>query len=420
MLPFKPKKEYTAIALYAGAVCAITITAALLVFRFADVRAAVAPFFELLSPVALALVFAYLIRPLSNRLEHLLGRICKRPRLARFFAIGLAYIIIFTAFALFVFFLIPALLGDTGALGDKIVSLFGKAEEFVTGILAKMHLPSDAFEGLAATLSTYYDKAVSGIVSLVQSIFLGTYKTIFAFFLAAIILFHKESLTTACRRFMIALFPESVCAFTHRVLVHSDKTFGKYLIGRIVEALIIGSIYLIVLPLVGMPYPYLVTVVMVITNFIPVVGAYIGGIPCGILILTENPIMVLWFVVICLGMEQIDGNIIIPRVIGSILGLRGVWIMVAVALFGGLFGIWGMFLSAPLFSIVYMIIRDFADARLKKKGRTTATQEYEELFASTAPPRRRSLRAAWNANHPPKAPKEEPSEEEGTKGDGSV
>ena len=420
MLPFKPNKEYTTIAVFAGAVCAVAITVALFVFRFADIRAAMEPIFSVLSPVALALIFAYLIRPLSNRLNLLTDRVCKRAFLSRFYAISLAYVIIFTLFFLFIFFLVPALLGDTGELGNKIVRLFGEAENFVNALLSKMHLPSDAFSGLAATLAQYYDRAVDAIISLVQSVILGTYKTIFALLLAAFILFHKESLAGAFRRFTVAVFPQSACAFFHRVLTHADKTFGKYLIGRIVEALIIGSIYLVVLPLVGIPYPYLVTVVMVITNFIPVVGAYIGGIPCGILILTENPVMVFWFIVICLGMEQIDGNIIIPRVIGSILGLRGVWIMVAVALFGGLFGIWGMFLSAPLFSIVYVIIRDFADARLSKKGRSPVTHEYEELFASTAPPRRRSLRAAWNANHPPKAPKEKSEENESTKGDDSV
>ena len=400
MLPFKPNKEYTAIALYTGAVCAIAITAALVVFRFSDIRATLAPFFELLSPIALALIFAYLIRPLSNRIELLTARTCKHPRVARFWAIFISYIIVFAAIILFVFFLIPALLGDTSQLGEKLFNLFNSAETFVTALLAKFHLPAEAFEGLSGKLSGVYDRVVDAIIRFASGIVLGTYKTIFAFFLAATILFHKEHVASTFRRFMMALFPIKLCAFTHRVLKHADKTFGKYLIGRIVEALIIGTIYLIVLPLIGMPYPYLVTVVMVITNFIPVIGAYIGGIPCGILILTENPVMVFWFIVFCLGMEQIDGNIIIPRVIGSILGLRAVWIMIAVALFGGLFGIWGMFLSAPLFSVMYVIIRDFADERLKKKGKTTATREYEEAFASTAPPRRRSLRARWVANHP--------------------
>lgn len=412
MLPFKPKKEYTSMALYAGGACAVAITVALLAFRFADIKEACAPFFASLSPVLVALIFAYLIRPLVNRLDALLLRGMKNPKAARYLSVTLAYIIVFAFLFLFIFFLIPALLGDTSALGEKVVNLFGEAEALVTSLMEKLNLPADVFDGLGETLAGYYDELVSFVVSFMGGLVLGTYETIFAFFLAAIILFHKEALAGAFRRFTLALFPRRACAFFHRVTVHADLTFGKYLVGRIIEALIIGSIYLVVLPLIGMPYPYLVTVVMVITNFIPVVGAYIGGIPCGLLILTENPVMVLWFIVICLGMEQIDGNIVIPRVIGSILGLRGVWIMVAVVLFGGWFGIWGMFLSAPLFSIVYVIIRDFADARLKKKGKTTYTPSYEDMFASQAAPRRHSQRAAWLAKHPRKEKETEEKEEE--------
>lgn len=416
MFPFKPNKEYTTVALYAGAVCALTIAVALLTFRFSDVWQTLVPILDALSPVALALIFAYLIRPLTARLDRFLGRFWKKPRLVRVLAVALSYIIVFAFFFAFIFFLVPALLGDTSSLGDKIVQLFNQAEGFITGLLEKMNLPSDSFEGIASTLVQYYDRVANAVLSLAQGIVLGTYKTIFAFFLAAIILFHKEAFTATMRRFAMAVLPRRACAFLHRVLTHADIAFGKYLIGRIIEALIIGSIYLVVLPLIGMPYPYLVTLIMVVTNVIPVVGAYIGGIPCGILILTENPVMVIWFVLICLGMEQIDGNIVVPRVIGSILGLHGVWVMIAVALFGGLFGIWGMFLSAPLFSVVYVIIRDFADARLKKKGRPVLTEEYANMFASVAPPRKRSLRAAWRANHPPKELKES-TEEKSTKED---
>ena len=199
MLPFKPNKEYTTVALYVGAVSAITIAIALFVFRFADVRAALVPVFKTLSPIALALLFAYLIRPLCSRIEKLVSRFCKRPRLSRLIAIFLSYVLVFAAIILFIFFLIPALLGDTGALGNKIVDLFAQAEALLIGFLDKLHLPSDVVEGLAATLARYYDRAIDAIVSFAQSLVLGTYKTIFAFFLAATVLFHSTPLCSKKR-----------------------------------------------------------------------------------------------------------------------------------------------------------------------------------------------------------------------------
>ncbi len=402
MLPFKPNKKYTLIALYSAAVCAIAITVALLVFHMSAVRAAVAPFFSALSPLLIGAIFAYLMRPLVNRIDRLLHRPIKRAALSRFFSILLTYLIVGTALFLFIFFLVPALLGDTSALGEKMVTLFNDAENLVARLFEIMHISNDSLGGISETLSRYYDEIITAIVSLVRGILRGTYKALLGLFLAGGILFHKETLLCAARRITVALFPRRFVLFIQRVMKHADHTFGKYLVGKIAEALIIGTIYVIVLPLIGMPYPFLVAIIMVITNFIPMVGAYIGGIPCGILILTENPVMVLWFVIICLGIEQIDGNIVIPRVIGSILGLRAVWVIVSVAVFGGLFGIWGMFLSSPIFSVLYVIVRDFANDRLKKKDKTTDTSTYEDLFASQAAPRRRSLRAAWHVHHPPR------------------
>ncbi len=416
MLPFKPNKQYTTIALYIGAVSAITVTVALLMFRFAAVKAAVTPFFEALAPLVLGCVFAYLLRPLVRRLELLFFKLFKSMTAAKIIAITVSFIFVFAAIFLFVFFLLPALAGDTSDLGARLASLFLQAEHDLTELLAKYNVSADVFANLAETLAGYYDTLIALCVSFLQSIFSAAYRIFTGIILAAAILFHRESIATALRRFSVAMFSSRACMFFHRVVSYADHTFGKYLVGKIVEALIIGTIYLIVLPLIGMPYPYLVAIVMVITNFIPVVGAYIGGIPCGILILTENPAMVIWFIVICLGVEQIDGNLVAPRVIGSILGLRPVWIMVSVALFGGLFGILGMFLSAPIFSVLYMLIRDFADTRLKRKGRTTITAEYEELFASHTTPRRRTLRGAWHARHPHK---EKTSDKE-TKGDGNA
>jgi len=414
MLPFKPNKQYTTIALYVGAVCAITVAVALVAFRFTALKNAVAPFFEALSPLAFGCVFAYLLRPLVRRLELLFHKLFKNMTAAKLVSIAVSFIIVFAAIFSFVFFLLPALAGDTSNLGARLASLFLQAEQLLTDLLAKFNVSADVFANLAETLGKYYDALVSFIVSLLQGLISATYKILIGIILAAAILFHRDTIATSMRRFSVAMFSSRACLFFHRVISYADHTFGKYLVGKIVEAIIIGTIYLIVLPLIGMPYPYLVAVVMVITNFIPVVGAYIGGIPCGILILTENPAMVLWFIVICLGVEQIDGNLVAPRVIGSILGLRPVWIMVSVALFGGLFGILGMFLSAPIFSVLYMLVKDFADGRLKKKGRSTVTAEYEELFASQAPPKRRSLRGIWHAQHPHK---EKPSNTDAEGGD---
>jgi len=397
MLPFKPNKKYNLIAIYAGAVCAITITIALILLRFTELREAVKPFFNALEPILYGAIFAYLLRPLVRRLEILFRHIFKkRETLTKICAITLSYLIVAVLLFLFFFYLFPALLGDTSDLGAKLSNLLVQGEELFFYLFETFNLPENTFDQIVTTVSKFYQPVIDGAIALLTKAANAVYRVVLGFFLAIAFLFHREKLAAACKRCAIALLPTNVCRFLSRVVSYSDHTFGKYLVGRIVEAVIIATVYLIILPLIGMPYPYLVTVIMVITNFIPIVGAVIGGIPCGILILTENPIMLIWFIVICVGLEQIDGNIIIPRLIGSILGLRAVCIMLAVAVFGALFGMLGMFLSAPAFSIIYMIVRDAVNKRLEKKGQSTDIEEYTDLFSSHAAPRRRF----WHNPHP--------------------
>ena len=128
MLPFKPNKQYTTIALYVGAVCAITVAVALVAFRFTALKNAVAPFFEALSPLAFGCVFAYLLRPLVRRLELLFHKLFKNMTAAKLVSIAVSFIIVFAAIFSFVFFLLPALAGDTSNLGARLASLFLQAE----------------------------------------------------------------------------------------------------------------------------------------------------------------------------------------------------------------------------------------------------------------------------------------------------
>lgn len=389
MLPFKPNKEYKTISLYVGAVCAIIITLALLLFRFSAVREGFSLFISALSPVLFGAVFAYLLRPLVRRLETLFHRFIKRRGPACFLAILISYAIVFAVIFAFIFLVIPALLGDTGDLGQKLTQLLGQSQSFIDQLIVTFNLPADTFEKIVQTLYGMVDNLTQILISFTSSAVATLFDILLGLLLSGAFLYHRAHISATMRRFCIALFSVRFNRFLSRVVSYSDHTFGRYLIGKIVEALIVGVIYLILLPLIGMPFPYLITVIMVITNFIPIIGGFLGGIPCAILILTVDPIMTIWFVIICLTMEQIDGNIIIPKLIGSILGLRAVCIITAVALFGGLFGILGMFLAAPLFSILYMIIQDAVNTRLLRKGHSLSLSEYESLFSTHASPRRK-------------------------------
>lgn len=400
MFPFKPKKEYTTIAIYAGATIAVAIVLGAILFHLPEVGQALGSVLSVLSPLVYALVIAYLIRPLVVRFEALYERLlhpkrkgAEEPRShTSSFSCGLAittsYILLSAIVFCFCYFVLPLLLGDTRLLGERLVDL---VERFVT------FANSLGINLTASTILEFLYSSRDAVVDLIAS-FGKTFATTIYDFLVGLclsigVLFHRHALIASVRRFGAALFPFKLFRYFERICFYSNRVFGKYLIGKIVECSIVGLIYLVVLPILKVPYPFLITIVMTITNFIPIIGAILGGIPCGILILTgDDPIRALWFAIIVLAIEQIDGNIIFPKVIGTIIDLRAVWIMVAVALFGGFFGVFGMFLSPPLFSILYMLLRDGTNHRLEKKGQPINTEHYTDLFATTAAPRKRKLK----------------------------
>ena len=404
MFPFKPNKKYTTIAIYAAVTIAACILFGTLLFYAGAVWDWLASLLSSLTPLLYALMIAYLVRPLVAQFERLFTKIARHTaksvasdaqdgasEVVRVLAIFASFFLLFAIIFCFFFFVFPSLLGDTKLLGERLVLL---AEQLVS--LINSFAPTFGFEISVSSLLAFLQSSRNAIVSAVGAFSTAFASAIFEIFiglcLSVGILYFRKPLAAAVRRFGAAFLSLRVFRYFERIAFYSNRVFGKYLVGKIVECSIVGLIYLIVLPILGVPYPFLITVVMTITNFVPIIGAFLGGIPCGILILTgENPLLALWFAIIVLAIEQIDGNIIFPKVIGSIIELRAVWIMVAVALFGGFYGALGMFLSPPLFSIIYMLIKDATNHRLAKKGQPTDTEHYSDLFATTAHPRKRRL-----------------------------
>lgn len=418
-MPFKPNKKYTVVALYAAAVSAIAIICGVMLFNLPAVFSFCSRLLSGLSPVLYAGIVAFLMRPIVSRVERVLHRILGTERkktekwrrrtdaLVRMLSIAFSFSTIFFLLFCFFYFIVPLLIGDGKALVEGlegvIVKAFNLLKQFdllesVAGVIGIDFSLSDSKE-----LANFLVQKVSEFRMQIVSIGTQTAATLFNLVLGLCIsigiLFHRKHIATAFRHFGAAWFPLRVFRYLERMAFYSNRVFGKYLVGKIIECTIVGAIYFVIFAVINyffkgaVPYPVLLTMIMTVTNFIPIIGAIIGGIPCGILILTgTHPLMVVWFIVLVLAIEQLDGNLIFPKVIGTIIDLRGVWIMVAVALFGGMFGMVGMFLSPPLFSIIYMLLRDFSNHRLKQKGLPIETDYYTDRFASTAPPRKRRFK----------------------------
>lgn len=199
---------------------------------------------------------------------------------------------------------------------------------------------------------------IGGVVSGVSMFVIGL---IFSFY----VLLQKERLSRQGRQVLYALLPESWADQVLSVLRLSNRTFSSFLSGQCVEAVILGSLFVVAMTIFRMPYALLVGVLIALTALIPVVGAFIGCIVGALLIAVTNPWQALGFIVLFLVIQQIEGNLIYPHVVGNSVGLPSIWVLVAVTLGGKLMGIAGMLFFIPLCSVLYTLFRGFVKARLK-------------------------------------------------------
>lgn len=217
---------------------------------------------------------------------------------------------------------------------------------------------------LGNQVSTVMGSAVSVIGSVTGAIINGVVSTAFAIYCLA----RKETLARQGRRLLYSLISEQHADQVIRVLRLTNSTFSNFISGQCLEACILGCLFAVAMAIFKMPYISLVSVVIAVTALIPVVGAFVGCILGAFFILVNNPIQALTFVIMFLIIQQLENNLIYPRVVGTSIGLPGMWVLVAVTVGGDLMGVGGMLLMIPVTSVIYALLREFTAKRLAERG----------------------------------------------------
>lgn len=209
---------------------------------------------------------------------------------------------------------------------------------------------------------------LSSAFSTAMNVFNGVADTFIAFFFACYLLLQKEKLGLQCRKALYALLPRKGADQVVEVFSLSHRIFSSFITGQCTEAVILGTMFFIVMSILNMPYAVLVGCTIAVTALIPIVGAFIG---CGLgafLLLMVSPMQALIFVAMFLILQQVEGNLIYPHVVGSSVGLPSIWVLAAVSIGGSLMGVAGMLLFIPMTSVIYTLFRQFVYRRLREKN----------------------------------------------------
>lgn len=378
-------KKYLSIALHAFFSIAVLILLAAIFLRFSELRATVSDFLGILRPVLIALVLSYFCNPLMNLGErYVFGWLDRFPRfpklLKRILSLLLTYLVILLIVAGILLLTLPEIINNYESLIENLTEFVLIGVEWVDGVLHFANIDSiselivknsDRLLGMAA------DLLASGAIAILGFL----YSLILAFVLSFFMLLYKEAWTAGLKRATVAVLPRRWYAEIHDTLIFANHTFGRYLLGSVFDSVLVGLETFTALLIFGVPYPALVSVVVGMTNIIPYFGPFIGAIPSFFIILTQDVFKAFLFLILVLVIQQIDGNLINPRIVGKTTSINSMWVILAITVIGGWLGILGMVIAIPLFSVIYMLVRRFVNTRLEKRGLTTETDTYAASFS---------------------------------------
>lgn len=390
-MKFEHNKKYTTIAIYVFLTVVSCLLAAAVLINFGRIQRYVFKMIDILIPFIYAFVIAYLLNPVMMFFEkNIMHRVrFKRPhpKLSRVVSLIAAYIFAFIILGIFLGTVLPQIANSLSSLLDKIPSAIKAADSLtdsIAGILQDFHISQE----LVNKFSDYITQAVNGLLDMLgqvvpyllnmtRTITIGLKNALLGLIISVYMLASKEKFFAQLKKMMYALLPKQYVDRTIDLARSSHKTFSGFINGKIIDSLMIGILCFLGMRIFNMPYSALISVIVGVTNVIPYFGPFIGAIPSALIILIEDPITAFWFCLFILALQQFDGNILGPKILGGTTGLNSFWVIFSIIIGGGLFGIVGMFIGVPLFAVIYALVRTFIEQRLQKKGMPQKTEAYK-------------------------------------------
>ena len=355
----------------------------------------------IVSPFIYGFVMAYLLSPIYNAtvrgLYKLLGKYFKnKQRLFSFcklVASVVAVVCLIGAVAGLIALIVPQVIESLTGILKSLPQRLTQLSALFNDITSKMDN-----KRLAMKMSEIYAQVQTNLIELAQTKLLPgmgtlvgqvstqvilTLKTMMNFMIGVMacvyMLNSKERFQGQFKKVILATLPKEKAEAVFDFAKFTNRTFGGFINGKIIDSIIIGIICFILMKIFGFPYPILISAIIGITNVIPFFGPFIGAIPAAIIILLVSPIHALYFLILIFILQQVDGNIIGPAILGNTTGIASFWVLFSIVIGGGLFGFIGMVLGVPVFAIIYYYFSRSINKRLEAKGLEFRTDSYEDL-----------------------------------------
>ena len=395
--PKKKRYFYVTFSVFAGIGLSMVLFFAL--YRLQGIGVALKKLSDILAPFVYVSVVAYLLRPLCNTYESFFSEVLPKPikRAANALAVGLSLVtgilVVYTLIIMIAPQLYASVLSLWNSLPEKInqflawaTATFGEDEQILHYFNTSYQALYKELESWAQnTLVPYITNIVGEVGSSVLKVLNFLYDLLIGLIVAVYLLgSRKKFARQSVLLVRSALKPKWAELFLDEV-AYIDRMFGGFIDGKILDSAIIGVLCYVGCLIFKFPNPLLIAAIVGLTNVIPFFGPFIGAIPSTFLILIEDPVKALWFVLFVVVLQQLDGNVIGPTILGDRTGLSSFWVLFTIILFGGLWGIVGMIIAVPLFAVIYDSIKRFVRRGLFKKEQLELWEQYKADYPDEEP-----------------------------------
>ncbi|NLW15385.1 MAG: AI-2E family transporter [Erysipelothrix sp.] len=382
-MKIKWNSKYTTIAVYSLLVSFSTIVFYLIASQVDSFRLQLGKYLSVFTPFIMGFVIAYLFNFILEFYEEKLLKNLKKKNIRRLLGVLLTYITAFFMFILFLEFVFPQVLDSIIGIVNDMPVYIKEVSDYILKLEQKLDLPDDLKKILMSKWAEFMDfmlvfgtNLLPKIGNFTKTLVSSIWNIILALIISVYLLIDKEQLLALVTKITKSLLSEERASRFVELVHRGDNIFGKFLSGKVLDSLIVGVLTFVVLSIVKMPYASLIAFIIGVTNIIPFFGPFIGAVPSFFIIVFQSLPMALWFILIIFVIQQIDGNIIGPKILGDSLGISAFWILFSLLIAGKLFGFIGLVIGVPLFVFIYSIIKDNVEARLKLKELPTETAAY--------------------------------------------
>ena len=390
-------KRYLKIGITGAAILASGILCAFVLFTMSVIISVLKGIPEILKKFLYGAAFAYLLAPLCNKIEEKLFQIfpkakTKARRFICFIAIVISLCVAIAVIWLIIMMIIPQVWDSVMKIIQMVPQKLIVVNNWIEHMLENQPELQAYFEEFSSQAESNIDSLLNvDTIQKVQSIInslsvqlfgvLGVVKNIFlGLLISAYLLGSRKLFGVQAGLILHGVFSDKWAKIIEEEIRYTDKMFNGFLVGKIIDSAIIGLLCFAGTSIMGFEAPAFISVIIGITNIIPFFGPFIGAIPCGLLLLLENPMHCLYFIIFIFVLQQLDGNVIGPKILGNTTGVSSFWVLFAILLFGGMWGVVGMVIGVPLFAVIYDIIRKLVYRGLRKHKRESMITDYEEKY----------------------------------------